>query len=71
MSFRNSSKLSVGCSWGDGAAALLLSHIFYLIASIFARCMRDPRYKRRQEEDGEDKKAMNEEDKEQDFNEKA
>jgi hypothetical protein len=38
-----------GCSWGDDATALLLSQIFYLIASIFARCMREPRYKRRQE----------------------
>ncbi|CAB9496201.1 expressed unknown protein [Seminavis robusta] len=39
-----------GCRWGDDAAALLLSQIFYLAASIFNRCMREPRYKRRQEE---------------------
>ena len=37
-----------GCSWGSGATSLMLSQLFYLIASLFTRCMREPRYKRRQ-----------------------
>jgi hypothetical protein len=45
-----------GCSWGDDATALLLSQIFFFIANVFARCMREPRYKRKQES-GEEPKA--------------
>ena len=38
-----------GCSWGGGATALVLAQLFYFAASIFTRCMREPRYKRRQD----------------------
>lgn len=39
-----------GCSWGGGATALLFAQLFYFAASIFTRCMREPRYKRQQDE---------------------
>ena len=35
-----------GCRWGGGATALLLTQIFFFAASIFSRCMREPRYER-------------------------
>jgi len=37
-----------GCSWGGGATALICSQLFFFAASIFTRCMREPRYERRQ-----------------------
>ena len=37
-----------GCSWGGGATALLCSQLFFFAASVFTRCMRPPRYERRQ-----------------------
>jgi hypothetical protein len=40
-----------GCTWADGSTALLLAQLFYFFASIFSRCMREPRYKRKQNED--------------------
>ena len=44
-----------GCSWGGGATALLLAQLFFFFASVFTRCMREPRYvrvkKRREEEE--------------------
>lgn len=43
-----------GCSWGNGATALLFSQLFYLAASVFTRCMREPRYKRRQDDEKDD-----------------
>lgn len=46
-----------GCEWGGGATALLLSQLFYFIANVFARCMREPRYKRKKEEAGEEAKG--------------
>lgn len=39
-----------GCQWGEAATFLLISQICYLGASIFSRCMRDPRYVRKQEQ---------------------
>jgi hypothetical protein len=45
-----------GCQWGEGTSMLVATHCLYLVASIFTRCMRDPRYKRRQDakdEEGE------------------
>ena len=39
-----------GCSWASGSTALVFTHIFYFSASVFSRCMREPRYRRRQEE---------------------
>lgn len=39
-----------GCRWGDGAWALLLAQIFFFVASIFSRCMREPRHERRKEQ---------------------
>jgi hypothetical protein len=39
-----------GCSWDDGATALLLSQLFYFFASVFTRCMREPRYIRKKNE---------------------
>ena len=36
-----------GCIFGSGATALGLAEIFYLIASVLARCMREPRYVRK------------------------
>lgn len=39
-----------GCSWGGGATALLCAQLFYFAASVFTRCMREPRYKRRQDD---------------------
>ena len=39
-----------GCSWGDGSWALLFAQLFFFAASIFSRCMRDPRYKRNQDD---------------------
>lgn len=45
-----------GCSRGDGAYALMACHAFYLGASIFNRCMREPRYKRREERREEESK---------------
>ena len=44
-----------GCSWGGGATALLLAQLFFFAASVFSRCMREPRYERRKERK-EDKK---------------
>mmetsp|Transcript_51476 Transcript_51476/g.95266 ORF Transcript_51476/g.95266 Transcript_51476/m.95266 type:complete len:235 (-) Transcript_51476:328-1032(-) len=44
-----------GCSWGGGYTALLLTQIFYLVASVFTRCMREPRYERRKEEREQEK----------------
>ena len=38
-----------GCSWGDGAIALLICQGLYFGAGIFNRCMREPRYKRHEE----------------------
>jgi hypothetical protein len=38
-----------GCEWGDGATALIVTQAMYFGASIFSRCMREPRYKRRAE----------------------
>ena len=35
-----------GCSWGGGATALLMSQLFYFAASVFTRCIREPRYER-------------------------
>ena len=43
-----------GCSWGSGATALVFSQLFYFTASIFTRCMREPRYQRRQNNQKED-----------------
>ena len=37
-----------GCSWGGGATALICSQLFFFFASVFTRCMREPRYERRQ-----------------------
>ena len=45
-----------GCRWGDGATALLLAQLFFFFASVFSRCMREPRYERRKE-DKEEKSA--------------
>ena len=45
-----------GCRWGGGATALLLAMIFFFAASIFSRCMREPRYERKKERVGEQKK---------------
>jgi hypothetical protein len=39
-----------GCSWDDGATMLLVSQLFYFFANVFTRCMREPRYKRKQGE---------------------
>lgn len=47
-----------GCSWGNGATALLLAQIFFFAASIFSRCMREPRYERRKERQNERKEAQ-------------
>jgi len=46
---------TLGCSWGGGATALLLAQIFFFAASIFSRCMREPRYERRKERRDEHK----------------
>jgi len=43
-----------GCTWGNQATALCLSQIFYFCASIFSRCMREPRYKRKQDRQDEE-----------------
>lgn len=53
-----------GCGWGDDATALLQSQIFYLIASVVSRCMREARYKSRQErgEEREENRKPAEED---------
>ena len=40
-----------GCSWGSGSTWLVFAQIFYFIASIFTRCMREPRYQRRRNEE--------------------
>jgi hypothetical protein len=42
-----------GCSWGRGATALLLAQVFFFFASVFSRCMREPRYERRKEREEE------------------
>jgi hypothetical protein len=42
-----------GCEWGEAATFLLISQLCYLAAAIFSRCMRDPRYVRKQERPGE------------------
>lgn len=49
-----------GCIWDDGATSLLLSQVFYFCASVFTRCMREPRYKRKQNEQPKDDKAARE-----------
>lgn len=49
-----------GCYWGDGSWALFFAHIFYFAASVFSRCMRDPRYKRRQERKDQDEQERRE-----------
>ena len=38
-----------GCSWGGGATALLIAQLSFFFASVFSRCMREPRYERRKE----------------------
>lgn len=43
-----------GCSWGDGATALIITQAMYFGAGIFSRCMREPRYKRRAERGDDD-----------------
>jgi hypothetical protein len=48
-----------GCTWDDGATSLLLSQVFYFCASIFTRCMREPRWKRRQNEPREPRSVKN------------
>jgi hypothetical protein len=40
----------VSCSWGKGSKYLLSTQICYLGASIFTRCMREPRYERKKNE---------------------
>ena len=39
-----------GCRWGGGATALLLAQLFFFFASVFSRCMREPRHERRKED---------------------
>lgn len=50
-----------GCRWGNGATALLLTQIFFFAASIFSRCMREPRYERRKERQNERKEEQRKE----------
>lgn len=47
--------LDGGCSWGSGSTALILAQLLYLAAGIFTRCMREPRYMRRQDGPGDEK----------------
>jgi len=45
-----------GCYWNDGSWALLITQLAYFCASIFSRCMREPRYKRRQERQSDNRR---------------
>ena len=47
-----------GCRWGGGATALILAQIFFLAASIFTRCMREPRYERRKQQRKEQEEPL-------------
>jgi hypothetical protein len=47
-----------GCRWGGGATALILAQIFFFVASIFSRCMREPRYERRKQRKEEHKEEQ-------------
>lgn len=66
--WRTSFCSTFGCQWGRGATALLVSQVFYLVASVFTRCMRDPRHVRKQREANEapPKKEEEEHDEEDD-----
>lgn len=57
------------CSWGSGATALLVNHVFYLGASIFTRCMREPRYKRRKDDDDDDRRIKQDDTNDNNFEE--
>lgn len=68
----------IGCRWGSGATALLVSMCLYVAASLFARCMREPRYIRRQNEAEEESRQQPQQqnefemgEKQQDQNDKA
>jgi len=44
--FRSSVCDKYECSWGGGSDALICAQLFYFFASVFSRCMREPRYER-------------------------
>lgn len=46
-----------GCSWGGGATSLICAQLFFLSASVFSRCMREPRYERMQKRQEEEANA--------------
>lgn len=41
---------TVACTWGTMSTTLLISQLAYLIATLFTRCMREPRYIRNQQQ---------------------
>jgi len=47
-----------GCRWGGGALALFLAQIFFFVASIFTRCMREPRHERRKQQRKEQEEPL-------------
>jgi hypothetical protein len=50
VAWRTGACQDFGCEWGQGATMLVVTQLLYLAASIFTRCMREPRYERRKNE---------------------
>jgi hypothetical protein len=49
-----------GCYWGEGMTYNLLAQIFYAVSSCLVRCMREPRYERRKDDEPAPKAAPKE-----------
>ena len=49
--FRTETCDQLKCEWGQGSKYLFGTQLCYFIAGIFTRCMRDPCYERRRDEE--------------------